>query len=60
MHIILISFLKRVVSVNDGLFLADVCVCCGCALPEGEMICSVCKKQIIEQSDILHNQYSNT
>lgn len=37
--------------MSDDLFFADVCVCCGCKLPEGEIICSNCKKEISYQFD---------
>ena len=30
--------------MKDNLYFADVCVCCGCILPEGEIICNECKK----------------
>ena len=32
--------------MSDDLFFADVCVCCGCILPEGEMICNECKHKL--------------
>lgn len=37
--------------MSDGLYFADVCVCCGSFLPEGEMICDKCKKEISERTD---------
>jgi len=39
--------------MRDDLFFADVCVCCGCMLPEGEIICNRCKKEVAIQFEAL-------
>lgn len=43
--------------MSDELFFADVCVCCGSSVPEGEIICSECKKEISNQKESIHINY---
>ncbi len=32
-------------------FMVDRCICCGCIIPEGRMVCPDCMDKTIEQKD---------
>lgn len=41
--------------------IADICVCCGCYVPEGEQVCPQCRsnvKQTVSQQDCSY-EYGN-